>query len=48
MCLESTYIRWPGRETRRRPEITDVRLPVYFSRTTSFSLASPGTPGRLS
>src|SRR5918997_919693 len=28
MCLASTYVRRPGRETRLRPEMTDVRLPA--------------------
>jgi hypothetical protein len=46
--FESTYIRWPGRETRRRPEITDVRFSVYLSFTRILSAAEPGTPGASS
>ncbi len=32
MCLASTYVRWPGRDTRRRPEIAERRSSVYFRR----------------
>jgi hypothetical protein len=32
MCLASTYVRCPGRETRFRPEIAERRSFVYFRR----------------
>ena len=35
-------MRWPGRETRLSPEITDSRDSVYLSLTTMRSPARPG------
>ena len=32
MCFASTYVRRPGRETRRSPEIAERRSSVYFRR----------------
>src|SRR3954452_12304637 len=48
MCLATTSVRCPGRDTRRRPEMTDVRSSVYLRRISSFSAAAPGMPGASS
>src|ERR1700742_2144754 len=42
MCLASTYVLCPGRDTRRRPEMTDVRSSVYLRWICSLSPAEPG------
>src|SRR5215216_4019126 len=47
-CLASTYVRRPGRETRLRPEMTDVRFSVYLSRMWIRSPAAPPSAGRTS
>ena len=44
MCSWSTYVRWPGRDTRFMPLITGLRWSVYLSVTViaSFGRPSPG------
>src|SRR5215213_10396548 len=47
-CLASPYVRRPGRATRLRPEMTDVRFSVYLSRMWIRSPAAPPSAGRTS
>ena len=45
MCLASTYVRRPGRDTRRSPEIAERRSSVYLSRIWISCPVSPSGAG---